>query len=229
MNIIRIKKDFEELLNEITKGLQMENKDSAYVEDDPKNSVFDIKDPKKMLSFSVLLRGPKDTPYQGGLFKLHFSIGPKYPFGPPEVKFGTKIYHPNVNGDAICIDILKQSWSPLLNITRVILSISALLGSPNENDPLNGEAGRMIRTDIKDNTNKFIRTACVWTRKHGIKDPHCEYMVVAGLEEQMEQEQQREQRQLERERQQREQQQLERERRRQQPQLEDASSGDESS
>lgn len=178
MNIIRIKKDLVELCNEIKRGNKLDDKEGVYVEVDPDNDVTAIKDTKDMSRFSVLLRGPKGTPYQGALFKLNFEIGPNYPFKPPRVTFGTGIYHPNIKNEAICLDIINQSWSPLLTITKVILSISALLGSPNEKDPLNGDAGRAMRKDITDNTNTFLVTACEWTKEHGIKDPHCDYMVV---------------------------------------------------
>jgi hypothetical protein len=36
----------------------------------------------------------------------------------------------------ICLDILKNKWSPALQIRTVLLSIQALLGAPNPDDPL---------------------------------------------------------------------------------------------
>jgi ubiquitin-conjugating enzyme E2 D len=57
-----------------------------------------------------------------------------YPFSPPKVVFQTKVYHPNVerNTGAICLDILKDQWSPALSIAKVLLSIQAFLSEPNE-------------------------------------------------------------------------------------------------
>jgi hypothetical protein len=47
-----------------------------------------------------------------------------------------QIYHCNINPQGvICLDILKDQWSPALTIGKVLLSISALLGSPNPDDP----------------------------------------------------------------------------------------------
>jgi len=57
--------------------------------------------------------------------------------GPPKVRFLTKIYHPNVDRiGRICLDILKDKWSPALQIRTVLLSISALLSAPEPDDPL---------------------------------------------------------------------------------------------
>src|SRR5437868_2271899 len=59
------------------------------------------------------LMGPKNTPYEGGLFKLELYYEDEYPNKPPKVRFLNKIYHPNVDKlGRICIDILKFSWSP---------------------------------------------------------------------------------------------------------------------
>jgi ubiquitin-conjugating enzyme E2 N len=67
---------------------------------------------------------------------------------PPKVVFNTKIYHPNIdNLGRICLDILKDKWSPALQIRAVLLSIQALLSSPNPDDPLNNEAATLWKTD----------------------------------------------------------------------------------
>ena len=59
------------------------------------------------------------TPYEGGVFFLAIQFPPDYPFKPPRIKFDTKIYHCNVNDKGgICLDILKDNWSPALTISR---------------------------------------------------------------------------------------------------------------
>ena len=95
--------------------------------------------PKKdnLRYIDIELIGPNDTPYSGGLFKLEMFIGGKYPMEPPKVRFLTKIYHPNIDKlGRICLDILKDKWSPALQIRTIILSILILMGTPNLDDPL---------------------------------------------------------------------------------------------
>ena len=64
--------------------------------------------------------GPGDSPYSGGVFFVMIQFPPDYPFKPPKVQFQTKVYHPNVNSQgSICLDILKEQWSPALTISKV--------------------------------------------------------------------------------------------------------------
>ena len=59
-------------------------------------------------------QGPSDTPYSGGVFTIAFRIPSQYPLVPPEVRFATPFFHPNVHfkSGEICLDILKTAWSP---------------------------------------------------------------------------------------------------------------------
>ena len=83
------------------------------------------------------IMGAKGGPYEGGLFYLSIHFPATYPFKPPICKFITKIFHPNISGGgSICLDILKENWSPALTVAKVLLSICSLMEDPNPDDPL---------------------------------------------------------------------------------------------
>merc|ERR1712031_85717 len=102
------------------------------------------------MGWQATIMGPPDSPYQNGVFFLNINFPSDYPFKPPKVAFTTKIYHCNVNANgAICLDILKDQWSPALTISKVLLSISSLLTDPNPSDPFVPEIANMLKTDKK--------------------------------------------------------------------------------
>jgi ubiquitin-conjugating enzyme E2 D/E len=102
------------------------------------------------------ITGPENTPFQNGIFKLTINFGTNYPFKPPQVKFTTKVFHPNIDKSGnICLDILKDQWSPALSMSKVLLSISSLLMDPNPDDPLDAEAAELYKRDIDEYYNKI--------------------------------------------------------------------------
>jgi ubiquitin-conjugating enzyme E2 N len=113
----------------------------------------------------VTMKGPSDTCYAGGLFKLELFLPKEYPFQPIKIRFLTKIYHPNIDFiGRICLDIIKQRWSPALQIQTVLLSIQVLLSIPNLDDPLNEKVANHWRT----NPEEAQITALEYTKKYAI-------------------------------------------------------------
>lgn len=107
------------------------------------------------------IKGPGGTPYENGSFDVDIVIPAQYPFEPPKMKFITKIWHPNVSSQtgAICLDILKDQWSPALTIKTALLSLQALLCSPEAGDPQDAQVAQMYLNDI----DEFNKQAKSWT------------------------------------------------------------------
>lgn len=113
--------------------------------------------------FKVTIDGPKESPYEGGKFHLELFLPEEYPMSAPKVRLLTKIYHPNIDKlGRICLDILKEKWSPALQIRTVLLSIQALLSKPNPEDPLANDVAEHWKRDEVD----AIRTAQEWVRRY---------------------------------------------------------------
>jgi len=103
----------------------------------PDNCSAGPSDENDLFVWRATIMGPEGSPYHGGIFNLSINIPADYPFKAPKIMFTTKIYHCNVNSNgAICLDILKDNWSPALTISKALLSICSLMDDPNPNDPL---------------------------------------------------------------------------------------------
>jgi ubiquitin-conjugating enzyme E2 D len=131
--------------------------------DPPSNCSAGPIDESNLFAWKAHIVGPDDSPYAGGLFELKIQFPTDYPFRPPLVIFTTKVYHPNINAQGgICLDILKDQWTPALSVGKVLLSISSLLTDANPRDPLMPEIARQYETTRED----FNQTAREWTLKY---------------------------------------------------------------
>ena len=121
--------------------------------------------PNNLRYMDITMAGPPETPYEGGIFKLELFLDGEYPMAAPRVRFLTKIYHPNIDRlGRICLDILKDKWSPALQVRTLCLSISLLLASPNPDDPLANDVADVW----KKNERQALATAKEWTQRYAM-------------------------------------------------------------
>lgn len=99
---------------------------------------------ENIFSWIGTIEGGKGTAYEGLSYKLSLRFPVEYPFKPPQVKFETMCFHPNVDQYGnICLDILQDKWSSAYDCRTVLLSVQSLLGEPNTDSPLNSYAASL--------------------------------------------------------------------------------------
>jgi ubiquitin-conjugating enzyme E2 G1 len=120
--------------------------------------------------WNVLLFGPIDTPFEGGIFKAQITFPKEYPNRPPEFKFITQIPHPNFYKDGkVCISILHEGvdeykyeslserWIPSHSVSTIIMSIATLFASPNFESPADIDASLEWRNNWESYKKKIYK------------------------------------------------------------------------
>lgn len=134
-------------------------------DDPPANCSAGLLRHDDLFEWDATILGPVDSPYEGGVFHLKISFPLDYPFKPPICIFTTKIYHPNINSSGgICLDILKNNWSPALTMNKVLLSICSMLDDPNPDDPLVPAIAKVYKEDRE----KYNQEAKHWTMVYAV-------------------------------------------------------------
>ena len=114
----------------------------------------------------LLLVGPSNTPYEGGVFLLYAKFPADYPQVAPEIRFVTPIYHCNVNGHGkICHSVFDRNYSADFNVRCIVDCVFGLLLTPEPEDPLDSA----LAQEYYDNRQEYERTAATSTREHARK------------------------------------------------------------
>lgn len=104
-------------------------------------------DSNDVMNHKVTIK-PDEGYYRGGKFMFDLKIPQTYPHEPPKLKCETKIYHPNIDHEGnVCLNILREDWKPVLNISAIIYGLIHLFLEPNPEDPLNKEAAELLKND----------------------------------------------------------------------------------
>ena len=113
--------------------------------------------------WQAAMMGPSSSPYEGGVFFLKVRFPVDYPASPPQVKFVTRIYHPNVDLEgSIALDVLQDNWSPALTVSKLLLSLVSLLVEPAPE--------RALMRDVADQYVRdragYFKIARTWTERY---------------------------------------------------------------
>ena len=107
--------------------------------------------------WKALVKGPSESVYEGGVFQIDIKVPERYPYVPPKMQFDTKIWHPNMSSQtgAICLDILKDEWTPALSIRTALLSIQALLTAAEPGNLNRQSTGRGCGKTVQGKLRRF--------------------------------------------------------------------------
>ena len=142
---------------------RIEKELKKFNEEEPEGLTAGPPDDSDMFKWDASLTGPENSPFEGGTFNLSIEFPKDYPFRPPKVEFTTKVYHPNVKSTGtICLDILKDAWSPDISVSQILIAIQNLLINPNIDHPLEPD----IAKQYKEDKDAYERTAKEWTKKY---------------------------------------------------------------
>ena len=130
---------------------------------------------RDLFHWNALMRGPKNSPYNGYMFQFEIEFKKGYPNEAPKVTYkpsdpaNTPLYHMNIrarDGD-ICVTSIKQdynnpNWKPAPNISEILLSIFVIFCKPNPGSPYRTDLAQLHEKDknqyeqnIKDHCAKF--------------------------------------------------------------------------
>jgi ubiquitin-conjugating enzyme E2 G1 len=128
-------------------------------------------DDNDFYKWTVCFTGPEDTIYEGGFFKAILTFPDDFPQNPPEMKFITEMWHPNIYKDGrVCISILhspgvdrfneqesaEERWRPVLGVEQILVSVVSMLNEPNCDSPANIDASVQFR-DHNEEYKKKVR------------------------------------------------------------------------
>lgn len=121
-------------------------RDFKRLQSEPLSGMTGAPSPDNIMVWNAIIFGVEDTPFEDGTFKLLLEFSEEYPHKPPDVRFISKMFHPNVYGDGrICLDILQKNWSPTYDVSAILTSIQSLLSEPNPNSPANSIAAQLYK------------------------------------------------------------------------------------
>ena len=140
------------------------SRDLMLIQQNPVQHVNIIPSESDMMLCSGTLVGPTGTPFEGGKFKIQVQFPTDYPFKPPQIKFLTKIYHPNIDeSGTICLGLLKsENWKPSTQLPQLLQALVQLLVEPNPADPLEARIADMYQNDRP----VFETTVKDWIKKY---------------------------------------------------------------
>ncbi|KAL6908441.1 ubiquitin-conjugating enzyme/RWD-like protein [Trichoderma evansii] len=100
--------------------------------------------------------------YDEGRWLINIQLSTSYPLSPPKMRFVTQIIHPNIalQSGEICLDLLKDKWTPTYSVLQCVRAVRMLLGYPETDSPLNVDVAALLRGGDVVGTRKLVQYWC---------------------------------------------------------------------
>lgn len=122
-----------------------------------------------LFEWTAVIRGPPGSPFEHGRFNIAVQVPENYPQAPPQMRFATRVCHPNVHWvtGAVCLDLLATEWSPVYTIYTCLDALVQLLAAPNPDSPLNTDLAHLLRANDEIG---YFTIARHFTRMYAVKN-----------------------------------------------------------
>lgn len=124
-----------------------------------------------LFKWNAIMRGPKNSPYNGYLFKFEIDFPLDYPNNRPKVISKDKdMYHMNISTSGnVCVSSItsNEGWGRAQDISTVLLSIFIIFSKPNPDSPYRSDIAQLYKTDKKKYEEK-VKEECA---KFALKIP----------------------------------------------------------
>ena len=148
------------------------------------HAVFAEPSKENIFHWNGKILGPRDTPFDGGIFVLDIFFSKDHPFKPPTCRMRTKMFHPNISSTGhICLELFNRDWFPRLSVEKILLSISSILDTPVMDHPVNKKAAQCLRTDrhnydciVREYTRKYANESNINAEYEQELTPNCSHV-----------------------------------------------------
>jgi ubiquitin-conjugating enzyme E2 J2 len=104
-------------------------KELQAIKRNPPDNIVAVPDESNILNWHYCIKGPKDTPYEGGYYHGKLKFPPEYPFAPPSIIMIT----PNgrfKTDTRLCLsmsDFHPKEWNPLWSVSSILVGLLSFM------------------------------------------------------------------------------------------------------
>jgi len=163
--------------------------DLRSIQNEPIEGVYvELYEDSNFFEWRIFFEGPKQTPFEEGIYEAKLSFPPEYPYAPPIFTIISKFWHPNVYLEGnVCLSVLhppgtdalnpgetpEMRWLPIHTVSSILQCFISILDHPG-GAPANVDAQAQYNRD-RAAYNMKVQALALESKQHvpsNIKIPH---------------------------------------------------------